>query len=112
MENITDTKTLELIGKNLKYLRKRTFKEIRNKNNKLVLKRLVQKELAKEVLNVTFQQIQKYEKGVNRLCALKLYKLSKFFGIPMEYFFDNQFINRQSYTKVFREQNVQQQHNI
>jgi len=44
-----------------------------------------QTELAK-ALGVTFQQIQKYEKGFNGLSSIKLLKISKFFNKPLEYF--------------------------
>lgn len=41
-----------------------------------------------EKLGVTFQQIQKYEKGINRISAFNLYRLSKFFGVDMCAFFN------------------------
>ena len=41
-----------------------------------------------EYLRLTFQQIQKYERGVNRLSASKLWALSNFFEVPIEWFFD------------------------
>lgn len=41
-----------------------------------------------ERTGVTFQQIQKYEKGVNRIGAGKLYEYSKIFNVPINYFFD------------------------
>lgn len=44
-----------------------------------------QSELAK-YMNVSFQQIQKYEKGYNGLSTIRLLKISKFFGKPLEYF--------------------------
>lgn len=40
-----------------------------------------------EALNLTFQQIQKYEYGVNRVSAGKLYKISKALNVPISYFF-------------------------
>ncbi len=105
-------RTLEVqIGINLKYLRTRTFKEKRNKFNKLIIKPLTQTEVA-QYLNITFQQIQKYENAINSIDAVKLYKLSKFFGVPINFFFDEHLVDRQTYTKIFREDNVQLQHNI
>ena len=87
----------------------------RHLGNKLKLRRLAlgltQTKVAKAI-NVTFQQIQKYENAINCLDSVKLYKLSKFFGVPLDFFFDENLINRQTYTKVIREDNVQQQHNI
>jgi PAS domain S-box-containing protein len=39
-------------------------------------------------LGVTFQQIQKYERGVNRVSAGTLQKLAATLGVPISYFFD------------------------
>ncbi len=41
-----------------------------------------------EYLGLTFQQIQKYERGVNRISASKLWALSHFFKVPVEWFFE------------------------
>jgi transcriptional regulator with XRE-family HTH domain len=38
-------------------------------------------------LGVTFQQVQKYEKGVNRVGAGRLYQLAKIFGVPVQALF-------------------------
>ena len=38
-------------------------------------------------LNVTFQQVQKYEKGANRISAVTLYKISEVLDLSMYYFF-------------------------
>jgi transcriptional regulator with XRE-family HTH domain len=48
--------------------------------------RLSQTELAKH-LGVTFQQVQKYEKGVNRVGAGRLTKIANVLGIPVSTFF-------------------------
>lgn len=37
-------------------------------------------------LGLTFQQVQKYEKGANRISASKLWEISKFFGVPYGWF--------------------------
>ena len=37
---------------------------------------------------VTFQQMQKYELGVNRISASRLFEISRSLGIPIGYFFD------------------------
>ena len=68
--------------------------------------------LAIEVLNVTFQQIQKYETGLNKIDAIKLYKLAKYFEVPMEIFFDEKLSEKINYTKVIRNNAPQLQHNI
>jgi len=41
-----------------------------------------------EYLGLTFQQIQKYERGANRISASKLWALSNLFKVSVEWFFD------------------------
>ena len=41
-----------------------------------------------ESLSLTFQQVQKYEKGTNRISAGKLHELSRLFNTPVQFFFD------------------------
>ncbi len=41
-----------------------------------------------ELLDLTFQQVQKYEKGVNRVSAGRLYEIAGVLGVPVSYFFD------------------------
>jgi transcriptional regulator with XRE-family HTH domain len=43
--------------------------------------------LGKE-LGVSFQQIQKYEAGENRITAARLYEISQIFGVPIASMFD------------------------
>ena len=50
------------------------------------MKRISQEALG-EMLGVTFQQIQKYETGTNRMCPEKLYQCAQIFGVPVGYFF-------------------------
>jgi transcriptional regulator with XRE-family HTH domain len=40
-------------------------------------------------LNVTFQQVQKYEKGVNRLGASRLQAIAEVFGVPVNTLFSD-----------------------
>lgn len=40
-------------------------------------------------LGLTFQQVQKYEKGVNRIGASRLFELSKTLGVPIDYFYED-----------------------
>lgn len=47
-----------------------------------------QDELAKSV-DLSFQQVQKYERGSNRVSAGRLYELSKALDVPIQYFFDD-----------------------
>lgn len=53
---------------------------------KRIFLKITQEELAKK-LDITFQQIQKYENGSNRVSAGRLYKISKIFNISINYFF-------------------------
>jgi transcriptional regulator with XRE-family HTH domain len=41
-----------------------------------------------ELLGLTFQQVQKYEKGVNRIGAGRLYQVSQILGVPISYFYE------------------------
>ena len=41
-----------------------------------------------EALSLTFQQVQKYEKGTNRIGASRLQQISKSLNVPPAYFFD------------------------
>jgi len=40
-------------------------------------------------INVTFQQIQKYEKGTNGVSSSRLIQLSKYLKVPVTYFFED-----------------------
>tara|TARA_B100000686_G_scaffold163103_1_gene170667 strand:+ start:1635 stop:1862 length:228 start_codon:yes stop_codon:yes gene_type:complete len=40
-------------------------------------------------LGLSFQQIQKYERGINRISASRLFKIAEFLGVPVDYFFPN-----------------------
>lgn len=42
-----------------------------------------------EALGLTFQQIQKYERGVNRIGASRLFDLSRVLDVPISFFFDD-----------------------
>jgi transcriptional regulator with XRE-family HTH domain len=60
--------------------------------SKLKLRRLAlgltQTKVAKAI-NVTFQQIQKYEKGTNGVSAIRLLQLSNYLKVPINYFFED-----------------------
>ncbi len=47
-----------------------------------------QDHLGKEI-GVTFQQIQKYERGVNRIGSSRLYDFSNILSVPVGYFFED-----------------------
>ena len=59
--------------------------------SKLKLRRLAlgltQTKVAKAI-NVTFQQIQKYEKGTNGVSSARLMQISQFLKVPITYFFE------------------------
>lgn len=48
----------------------------------------VSQEKLGEALGITFQQIQKYEKGTNRVGASRLAQIAKTLDVPVSYFFD------------------------
>ena len=49
---------------------------------------LTQTKVAKAI-NVTFQQIQKYEKGTNGISSLRIMQLASFLKVPVVYFFED-----------------------
>lgn len=48
----------------------------------------VSQERLAEALQLTFQQVQKYERGANRVSASKLWEISRFLEVPVSWFFD------------------------
>ena len=42
-----------------------------------------------QLLGLTFQQIQKYERGVNRIRSSRLYELGQILDVPISFFFDD-----------------------
>lgn len=42
-----------------------------------------------EAIGLTFQQVQKYERGANRIGASRLFELSKVLDVPVSFFFDD-----------------------
>ena len=66
--------------------------------NKLKMRRLAlgltQTKVAKAI-NVTFQQIQKYEKGTNGVSSIRLLQLSNYLKVSIDYFFEDfgQYLN-------------------
>lgn len=67
------TKTDKQIGENLRHLR--------------LLVGLSQKQIS-EILGITYQQVQKYEAGKNRLSIMALHSLQQFYDVPFETFFN------------------------
>jgi transcriptional regulator with XRE-family HTH domain len=60
-------------------------KRIRLRRNIL---HVTQQQLA-EMLGLTFQQVQKYEKGLNRVGASRLWDISRVLDVPMNFFFED-----------------------
>lgn len=56
---------------------------IRERRKKL---KMSQQNLADEI-KLTFQQVQKYEKGANRVSASKLWEIAQKLNVPISYFF-------------------------
>ena len=48
---------------------------------------LTQQQLA-EMIGVTYQQAHKYERGINRVSAGRLYEVSQVLSVPISFFFD------------------------
>ena len=48
----------------------------------------ISQEKLAEAVGVTFQQIQKYERGTNRVSASRLLKFSQLLQVPIDYFYD------------------------
>lgn len=46
-----------------------------------------QDDLGKQV-DITFQQIQKYERGTNRISASRIWEFARILGVPEDYFFE------------------------
>ena len=52
------------------------------------LQGLSQEELA-DSLNISYQQVQKYERGANRIGASRLHHISEVLDVPINYFFED-----------------------
>lgn len=54
-----------------------------------------------EQLGLTFQQVQKYEKGSNRIGASRLYQIAQTLNVPVDYFYDGLAANGQQKASGF-----------
>lgn len=70
-----------------------------------------QSDLADKI-NVTFQQIQKYEKGTNKIKASSLYKLSKIMNVNINYFFEDRPTNVSSINNSLNEEPAEFLYNL
>jgi transcriptional regulator with XRE-family HTH domain len=57
-----------------------------------------------EHLGLTFQQIQKYEKGINRIGASRLFDLAKVLGVPVQFFYEELPVSAGDSAQGFAEQ--------
>lgn len=57
-----------------------------------------QKDLGEKV-GLTFQQIQKYERGANRIGSGRLYEFSRILNVPISYFFDDMSAELETYAE-------------
>lgn len=53
-----------------------------------VMLNMSQHKLADEV-DITFQQVQKYERGLNRVSASRLFEFATILSVPITYFYEN-----------------------
>lgn len=67
------------------------------------LRNLSQEKLATQI-GKTFQQLQKYESGANRVSASMLYELSRALDLPISYFFDGLEGEPESNVDIFNKQ--------
>ena len=60
-------------------------------------------------LNITFQQVQKYERGANRISASRLWDISQILDVQISYFFDDMTddTKRSSPRRVSRGENIE-----
>ncbi len=69
--------------------------------NRLRLRRTMlgqsQEKLA-DALNLTYQQVQKYERGVNRISISRLYDIAKILHVPVSFFFEGLDASLSSYS--------------
>lgn len=62
----------------------------------------ISQEILGREISVTFQQIQKYERGINQVSIAKLLKISHFFAVPFQHFIPELFSHEadQQYSKL------------
>jgi transcriptional regulator with XRE-family HTH domain len=75
MSNKSATKVDKLIGRNIRVHR---------------LAKEMTQEVLGEGLGVTFQQVQKYEKGTNRVGSGRLYEIAEILEVPVQSLFDGE----------------------
>ena len=64
----------------------------RHVGNRVRMRRLLvgmSQEKLGELLGITFQQVQKYEKGINRIGAGRLFEVAGILGVPISFFYED-----------------------
>jgi len=59
-------------------------------DNKTIGHRVISQERLGEMVGVTYQQIQKYEKGTNKVSAERLSKIAEALKVPASFFFEGE----------------------
>lgn len=54
-------------------------------------------------IEITHQQLAKYERGINRLSAARLWEFSRIFNVPVGYFFETQALEISKGDKISRQ---------
>lgn len=62
-----------------------------------------------QALGLSFQQVQKYETGMNRISASRLYEFSQILEVPVEFFFEGAPAERPNRRKAPRRQPVDEE---
>lgn len=75
---------MEASAKKHSYLDAHIGKKLRERRSEL---NLTQEQVG-DAVGITFQQVQKYEKGINRVSSAMLYKIASYLKINIAFFFD------------------------
>lgn len=67
---------------------KRVDEFVGNRIREARLLRGISQERLGKALGLTFQQVQKYERGTNRVGASRLFDIAEILGVPVSYFFE------------------------
>jgi transcriptional regulator with XRE-family HTH domain len=97
---MTEQEINQTIADNLVKIRRNTY-HYKMHMGKLRKKFITQTEVAKK-LNITFQQITKYESGQNQVSCAKLKMIADYFDVPIEKFFTP----IETYYREFKDENV------
>ncbi len=71
--------------------------------NHIHRKKGIPRESEIHAVGITFQQVQKYEKGANRVSASRLVQFAKILNVPVSYFFENVPVDSASHARRLRD---------